>query len=184
MADKKTLLLDVDGVLRNTVDPVLKIYKRDFDIHSHAEHDDVKTYSMQSVCPRVSDLAVKFFYPGKYAKEIFSTGKPYEKNISSTIKKISKKFNIHIVTHQYMGNESITIDWLIKHDIYYDNITFSSDKTVVRGDYIIDDKTSNLIDINLKCHGVIPIAYDQPWNKDWIGKRIKTLDQFINQYSK
>lgn len=55
--------------------------------------------------------------------------------------------SIHIVTDRFFGisgeAQFSTIDWLSRHGLSFDSITFTSDKTVANVDVMVDDKPEN-----------------------------------------
>lgn len=92
---------------------------------------------------------------------------------------------IHIVTDRFFGrypeqSHKATEYWLNQHEIEYDSLTFSGDKTVIRTDVFIEDKLSNydaLVKNGTDCYLV-----DRPWNQD-LGdnrKRVKSIQEFAS----
>lgn len=75
---------------------------------------------------------------------------------------------IHVITARDYGLPGVaqqqTVQWLRRHGIPFDTITFSRDKTVVRTDWYIDDNTNNVIDVHAT--GANAVIMDQPWNRD------------------
>ena len=168
----KTILLDVDGVLRNIADTILKINRELYGGSPYLTHGDLRPYHLHEIMPNVKDINGTFFK--KHAMEVFRLS-PIENiyNINA-VNRMYEKNKIFIVTHQYKDNEQYTIDWLRLHNVNYHKIFFTSDKTTVEGDYLVDDSIEHLNAVRIK-REVIPIAYAQPWNEKWNGKRIKTL---------
>jgi hypothetical protein len=91
--------------------------------------------------------------------------------------------SIHIVTDRQFGqypetSHKATKNWLWEHDIEYDTLTFSADKTCVKTDMFIDDKLSNydaLVAAGVDCYLV-----DRPWNQDPGDdrKRLKSIQEY------
>lgn len=75
---------------------------------------------------------------------------------------------LHIVTDRRSGTgdnaKENTYAWLNEHDLPYDTLTFSADKTVVKTDYFIEDKLENYD--ALEAAGVRAYLVDRPWNHD------------------
>jgi 5'(3')-deoxyribonucleotidase len=106
------------------------------------KYQDVKAFDYDKIFKHDSLRYPELFL--RYPKNIFEDAKPYEKNVSEIIENFQKNnYTIHIVTHQFKGLEKYTINWLYKHKIPYDYITFAKDKNVVKGDYLIDDRLKN-----------------------------------------
>lgn len=75
---------------------------------------------------------------------------------------------IHIVTDRSFGknpiaSEDATLHWLYGHDIPFDSLTFSPDKTSVPTDVFIEDKLQNYD--ALAASGCKPYLVDRPWNR-------------------
>lgn len=168
---KKTLILDVDGVLRDIVSRTMEIYRRDIEPGNNTRYDEIDTYDMR-VLPKLGNT--RQFFSGKYARDIFCDSFPYEHNIGMIVQDLSRKYNIHIVTNQFLGNENYTLKWLNKYNIKYDAITFTADKSLVTGDVMVDDYWKNLESFNGR-----RILFHQPYNKNYNFERIKSLKELI-----
>lgn len=86
-------------------------------------------------------------HDGVDAGVIFSYGDPYPR-VREALRLIrAKGHTIHIVTDRSFGtngaSEAATRSWLDRHDLPFDSLTFSADKTVVRLDAMVDDKLAN-----------------------------------------
>lgn len=75
--------------------------------------------------------------------------------------------SIHVVTDRSFGqagaSQAATIDWLTRHDLPFDHITFTADKTVANLDVMVDDKPSNYE--ALCAAGVDAYLLTRPWNQ-------------------
>lgn len=175
---KKTILFDVDGVIRDIIPPILAIYKREYDSGSNYKRDDITEHSIEKFMPGLRGCDMKDFFV-KHATEIFGTSKvtPYAKE---TMLKLIRDYNLHIVTNQFRGAEGVTVDWLQKNDIPYDSLHFTGKKYQVRGDLLVDDLPSNLQ--QYLPYGKI-VCYDQPWNKNYLyvprARNMTELEQVI-----
>lgn len=90
---------------------------------------------------------------------------------------------VHIITDRAsFGSpgeaQSATVRWLGEHDIPYDSLTFSADKTVVRTHIMIDDRLENYRALDETA--CIPILLDQPWNQDPDALRVHSLKEFAD----
>ena len=56
---------------------------------------------------------------------------------------------IHFVTDRFIGRKAqqATVEWLQEHEIQYDSLTFSADKTLIKTDIFLDDKPSHVDDL-------------------------------------
>lgn len=167
---KETIKLDIDGVLRDCVTPLLDIYNKKF--KENVKYENIAGWDIGEYLTKDPNYA-KYFT--EYPNEIFRDGPLYNPDTSEILNKINEKYDIHIVTHQFKGLEAHTIQWLHKHKIPYDAITFTKNKKIILGKYLIDDATHNIRDNN---GYEIPVVFDQPWNKGMRGyKRISSLEE-------
>jgi len=170
---KKTIKLDVDGVLRDVVTPLLEIYNDTY--KDNVKHDDIIEWDISKFLKYDAKYNNMF---AEYPEHIFRDGKLYNPNTSRILRELQTEYNIHITTHQFKGLEIYTVEWLYKHKIPYDYLSFAKDKTRIRGDFLIDDGEHNL---NTSLSFEEAICFDQPWNQKWNGRRIKTLDELIKR---
>jgi hypothetical protein len=93
---------------------------------------------------------------------------------------------IVIITDRPFGStpevsEKITVDWLHEHDVYYDELIFSADKTCRWTDFFIDDKIENYD--ALTAAGTKAFLLNRPWNQVSGGdarNRIDDLHEFTD----
>ncbi len=162
--NKKTLLLDIDGVQRNLVTKILEIYKRDFNPDSKLKFDDVKDFDLNVVFPDLGGKIVDIFFHN-YAREVFVESKPYIENISSVVSELREMYFVHMVTHQFPGNEVYALEWLENYGVPFDAISFIQDKSKIYGDILVDDGPHNLT--SLFYNGVPVACIERPWNENW-----------------
>lgn len=71
-----------------------------------------------------------------------------------------------------------TREWLRRHFVPFDTLTFSKDKTVVPADVAIDDHPRNCHDLHNA--GVDTYILDMPYNRDYPAKRVPSMAAFAN----
>ena len=61
--------------------------------------------------------------------------------------------------------------WLRKHGLIKSTsgVTFTKDKHIVKGDFFVDDKISNVLEWRKAWPNGIGVVWAQPWNVDYIG---------------
>ena len=77
-------------------------------------------------------------------------------------------------------SEKITVDWLRKHEIEYDELWFGADKTTSDCDVFIEDKLENYD--ALVAAGIKTFLLNRPWNKVEGGdarNRIDSYDEYV-----
>lgn len=110
---------------------------------------------------------------------------PTEKNLSITTKNLSKLGQVDIVTARERSTDSFVKNWLVHHNISYDNYVSVIDgpmKSDLDYDVFIDDSPLNALKIFQEKKKII--LYSQPWNQhiseDKI-HRVSNLSEAIKQ---
>jgi uncharacterized protein len=166
--------LDIDGVLRNIVTPSIKSYelaggKKKF------KYADIINYDFRKELD-IEDFE-KFFRTNAETIFLNSRAMPY----TSEVYRLKDYGKIQIITSQYKGLEKLTLDWLERHNIHYDEIHFTWNKEDVKTDILLDDYPNNL---NKMPDETIKVCYDCPYNRNtWDGLRVKNMKEFINLVS-
>jgi len=171
---KETIILDVDGVLRDMVTKTIETYKEYKNPLCKAKYNDVTTYDFKSAIPELDIWG--FLSAPLFAREVFLHAKPYEENISDIVKQLHEKYNIHICTYQFRGNERYTLSWLKNNKIDYDSITFSEDKSCIKGQYLVDDYPKNFNNLSKETKGYL---FNQPYNQGCSLDRINTIEELL-----
>ena len=165
--------IDIDGVIRDFVNKTEEVYFREYPSHKLIRRD---VYDFSLWFPIGKEI-FKFIYE-TYSKEIFTQAQPYENAFDFMIKLRGGNCVI-LVTNQLTRNlEELTKKWLEIKNISYDKLMFTKDKSEFIGDYLLDDCTANLERIRQERNS-IPVCFDQPWNQDWKGLRVKSYNKFL-----
>lgn len=182
--------IDLDGVLFDFAES-LRSYIR------HAELD--KTYNLCKGEPpdwyfyrhwgMTDQEFVKYCHDGVDAGFVFrGPARPNAKAALDRIRNLGHE--IHIVTDRSFGShpensQKATYEWLYEHEIPFDTVTFSANKTVVPTDCFVEDKLENYD--ALKAAGVDVYLINRPWNIDateYINhkprKRIKDIIEYAD----
>ena len=112
---------------------------------------------------------------------IFYHGEPFNDARESLQRLRDEGHKIHIITDRFFGTDNyshhLTERWLDDHKVPYDSLTFSSDKTIITTDIMIEDKIENYD--QLEQDGCYSILLDRPWNQeDDDRRRVSTLFEF------
>ncbi|WP_075908869.1 5' nucleotidase, NT5C type [Mycobacteroides chelonae] len=75
--------------------------------------------------------------------------------------------SVHVITNRNFGTHPAvsheeTAKWLRVHDVLYDTLTFSADKTVIETEYFIEDNADNYL--ALEKAGCRSVLINRPWN--------------------
>lgn len=97
-------------------------------------------------------------------------------------------FDIHVITNRFVNpgaqNAKVITDtalWFDKHNIPYDDITFTRNKVNIMADVYIDDSRHNILP--LRDAGRNTIVYDRSYNRELPGLRARNWDEAFNLIS-
>ena len=119
---------------------------------------------------------------GVYRGFVFTIGAPYLGTAEALGNLWDRGHSLHVITDRPFGRDGVTSEgatrsWLNRHHLPFDSLHFTSNKAMVRVDYMIDDKIENydaLDDFGSKTY-----LLDRPWNQDdGTRRRVKTLAEF------
>lgn len=189
---EKVFLIDCDEVLRQTLCKMIEVYNKHFP-DSQKKIEDVIDFKTEISFPEIERLTGQtpsYWFFQEHGKEMFLDTQPfpYVKEDVDTLKKYGK---VIILTYQKTyANKKHTLEWLEKFGIEPDGICFMKDKTLVNGDYLIDDNDWNFKGNSVK-YGIL---IDAPYNKDKELEsilrsssceqilRLKSLHDFVTAY--
>jgi FMN phosphatase YigB (HAD superfamily) len=107
----------------------------------------IQTYLFLELCDKGVD-----------AGYIFKTGEPMPGALRAMRELKAAGHGLHIITDRFFGSlsEYNTRCWLAEHDVPFDTLTFSKDKTCVPTDMFIDDKPENVLALRAAgCHAFL-----------------------------
>ena len=166
---RPTIAIDVDGVLRNNLGILVKLYN---DTYRNVYHknldmtvDDVKRFKVEESFPLVEEMIhVKpsdFFF-NLNAKQVFLDAPAYD-NIKECINRLKEVADVVIVTYQKdYTNKKYALEWLQRNGIDPNGICFVRDKTLIHADALIDDNDWNFLGSHCSTGALVT----QPYNKD------------------
>ena len=155
--------IDVDGVIRDIFTPMLYVNKmltgEQKNINDITEYDVSKSFpALGETKEDISDILFN-----KYGYKVFGEAKPYPGAKQAIDLLHDYGHRIVIATWQpILGNKVITLSWLDKYNIYYDDILFTDNKHNLSSDIIIDDNCDFLIGDKSK----YKYSILRPFNKD------------------
>lgn len=140
---KPLVLLDVDGVLCDFIGPLVNEINW---LHgTNFTREDVTRWDPKKCLPGVTSKSLDAVYNITARKPGWCRNlQPYPGAVEG-FRRLEDVANIHIVTTPFHSSEcwmSERVEWLHEHfDIYPEDITFTSRKELIEGEYLIDDKT-------------------------------------------
>lgn len=136
------ILIDMDDVIADAVERFLQWYERDFGIHYTKA--DLQGTKLHMIVPEEHRSIVK-----EYAfRKGFFKDLPVIENSIEVIKELNNRFDVYIASAAMEFPNSLLekYDWLDEHFpfIHWKRRIFCGDKSVLKGDVLIDDHDFNL----------------------------------------
>lgn len=174
---EKIVKIDVDGVLRDIISTMCEIYNEEFS--TNLKYNDIKEYDVSLSFPLIEkkyNFKASYYFFVLHGKKIFRDSPKYPEVNNAILKLHNLGYRIIIVSSQEsVENKIDTLKWLHYNEIYYDDICFTKNKDIVKGDYMVDDYPNNLREITGSTQ---PILILQPYNK--MCKEFKKFSCFIS----
>lgn len=170
------IAVDIDGVLRDFVGQVNKVYEEDFP--GDTTPLPVTAWDMHQFYP-LGQRDPKAFWNWVFKRRgfsIFKYASPYTGSREMLDELRKQGHHICLLTTQPPGNESLTCDWLKIEGVTYDSLIFSREKGMFEYDILLDDGVHNLEKVTKG----LPVCFDQPWNQEWKGVRVKSYQGFLD----
>ena len=174
----KKLGIDIDMVLRDLTNQLVKVYKKYYPTHEVVPLEKWDKYELGGYFP--IGYKIKCFFFHEHPEEIYLQAKIYDGALEFMRELKRKENDITVVSSQptkYL--EHLTKGWLHRNEIHYDHYLFTEDKSEFKGDLLLDDYTGNLVKV-LDGKNAVPVCFNQPWNQDWKGNRVYTYKQFLD----
>lgn len=165
---EKVFLIDCDEVLRQTLAKMIEVYNKHFPDKKKVE--DVIDFKTEISFPEIEKLtgqtASHWFFQ-EHGEEMFLETNPFP-HVKEDIETLKQYGKVVILTYQKTyANKKHTLEWLENVGIEPDGICFMKDKTLVMGDYLVDDNDWNFQNNDVK-YGIL---IDAPYNVN------KTVDE-------
>ena len=167
----KRILVDMDGVIADWG----HAYNRSLDTFGEdaagiPRHEDQQTFDLNKDRTERERgiIGAIMIEPGFYSRL-----EPIEGAQQALKAMLERGYDVRIVTSPWVSNSTCASDklnWIVKHygSHWGPRVIITSDKTLVRGDFLIDDKP----DINGAADPEWEhIVFDQPYNRNVVGKR-------------
>lgn len=152
--------LDVDGVLRDMVGSILRVYNSKF--NTNVKREEFMHYDLQKQFPHLPQ-ANDYFFKGDVGRDVLLNALPIPGTLEA-FNLLQDMGKVYIITSQKgYDNVKYTLDWLWREGFKTDQICFLSNKSMIYGlDYFVDDNP-----IKFKnCHSRNGILIDMPYNRD------------------
>lgn len=167
---KDIIGIDIDGTIRNFLASLENVYDKYYPNNGRKE---VEEWDLSKFFPIGKEIW-KFIYE-LHPNEIFLNALPY-KGAKQFINWAKDKYRIKIITAQPDENsKNLAFLWLLKYNIYYDEIVYTYNKHEQDFTFILEDSPIHIPKINNVGKNVVCIKRE--WNKDVWGM-VETVDNF------
>lgn len=138
-----------------------------------------------------TDDFLDLYSAGVKSRRVLWQGEPIAGTVEGWHQLVSSGHRIHIITDRRPPGaereaQAATLAWLAQHNLPYDSVTFSPDKTLIRSlarhperTVFIDDKHEN--HDALTSAGIKSFLMDRPWNQMASGARVRDLRHYADQ---
>ena len=167
---KPRILVDLDGVIRDFISGLKNAYLGQYPDHSIKEITSRDLPKYFPIGDKINDFLDREF------NKILLEAPCYEGAIEP-LQKWEATFHIVIVTAQQPQYRYSTFSWIGNHALPTDEVQITFNKQNVDGYALLDDFPENLESFARTDR--LAVCMDQPWNKDWQGPRVKTVNQFF-----
>ena len=170
--------VDVDGVLRDFVGSLMRVYRKTFPDHTIIERSKWDWHLLNNF-PDFGygkETLYEWIFTDEVARDIMVNAEMIgdaNKIYNDLQDQMADRAKLVIVSHQYENIVHHTSEWLGKHGFKAQEIWYGSEKLGAGCDVLIDDNPKNLWDYQEA--GKIALAVKQPWNRNYGSTR---LDSF------
>lgn len=178
--NEKIFVVDLDGVLRDIFSQMIKLYNNEFG--ESLKPEDVKDYDVEVSFPKAHAAygsSYHYFFE-KHADYVFLLSPPMEGAVEA-VKRLKEYGKIIIATIQpTTHNKILSLKWLDKWGVLYDEIRFVDTKAGVKCDYFMEDYPKNMEGAD-----GLKILIDAPYNQGvykvngWYIYRFESLERFV-----
>lgn len=169
------ILMDIDGVLRNLVGQIEKIYDREYPNKWRKPITAWGLHEFFEIGHGIYGFAFK-----KFAYECFGQALAYPGAVRFVLKLVALGHTVVMCTSQNKHTTVMTAEWLYEHkfdfhELYITGQDHKKSGKNMEGDIMIDDGLHNLEKFN-----GLKICFEQPWNEGFTdGFRTSNYDEIL-----
>lgn len=153
---KKTLVLDIDGVVCNHAKSICEWVNVQFGVCSQI--DDIKEYNHDFGCTTFFKAVEECYPKGDFILKM----EPYH-DAKAFIENIKEDVTIEFASARKHSHQA-TMQWIRKHFGDY-KISFVQKKAELTSDFLIDDYPQEAVDASKK--GIRSFIIQRPWNESF-----------------
>lgn len=173
--NKRTLFVDYDGVIANSILAITQLYNKDFSAYEGfrpIDWSEIKTWDFDEL-----ELANRTYIDNYFNQPRFFETVEFMPFAKFSLEKICEFYDIKVISIGNTPNLTLKEKWIRNNMPYASfigvNKELYNDKSHVNMNYVdsvfIDDLSDNLRKSN--AHTKICFGTNYPWNQDWDGLR-------------
>lgn|SRR5574343_271562 len=172
-----TVFCDMDGVIANCLDYWLEKYNKDYD--DDLKPEDIVSYNTHKYVKPECGLKI---YDYILEEGFFLNATCLQEDIDELRRLHDSDIDVHFATKAPFNSKYVMREkcqWVDKHFPFIgsNKIIFLQNKSLLRGDFLIEDCPDNLVDFK-----GIKILYTRPWNQyvdDYHGVRCYSMNDVV-----
>ncbi len=168
--EKPRVLLDLDGVIRDWISGLKIAYRKKYPGHRLKEIDSRELGEFFPIGEEIEEFI------RRNNREIIENAPPYPGAVE-TLNQWSEKFDLVLVTSQEAWAVKDTLAWLRENPLPVSEVIMTFNKEEVEGVALLDDFIYNLQKFDAS--GRTAVCMDRPWNREWQGLRVKSLEEYF-----
>lgn len=139
--NSKIVKIDCDGVLRDLLPQMCKVYNEQF--NEHIEPENVIEYDLTHTfhkCIEVDGISPNKWFFDEHIHDVYiNSSVCYKAKEAMDMLREIGYYTVIVSNQPENWHQSATLLWLELNDIKYDSICFTNKKDIIKGDIIIDD---------------------------------------------
>lgn len=157
----KIIFVDCDDVIADFVHEWLRLYRADCDIKGKEDDvykSDIKSWEISKYVKAGKDIYKYISQPSTY-----NLVKPVDMSLWGVTNLRKMGYRVVFATSCPIGLNGVKFEWLNKNkfDVRMKDYIEINDKSLLRGDVIIDDNPDNVLSFD-----GLAIMFSQPWNEN------------------
>lgn len=165
----KTILIDVDSVVADLVNPSLEIMNERFPDEKVKYEDIVEFYFLDHEKYNIINKKQSDFIKGMWNQPYFAFRLPLIEGAKEGVEELKKLGNVFFITSPWPTSRTWCFDrasWIEREfDVGHDNVIFTGHKELVKGDVLIDDCPKYIRQWGDEGNQDKVVILDHPWNR-------------------
>jgi len=135
------VLVDLDGCIRDLHDAIFRVHNAYYNAGEPLLKSDHPSWDISEVFGIDTETFYQRYFVD-YVEELNDITFPFKDY--KCLEVLGEYAFVHIVTSQWRTAQPATMNWLSKFNVYYDSVTFTARKDLIRGNIILEDRPETL----------------------------------------